>query len=193
MMDLHNNFRSHYLSLKLLCGENNENDGRLTDGHGKTVDFKNTIIIMTSNIGSQYIIESRGKDEEKNIELILRALKSHFRPEFLNRVDDVVIFNFLKEEQIKEVVDIQIRRLNKILSDKKIKLELTEKAKLFLSEKGYDPDYGARPLKRAIQSYIQNPLSLEILEGNFTENDIVEGDINTKNELIFRKIGELKN
>ncbi|TFG21250.1 MAG: ATP-dependent chaperone ClpB [Promethearchaeota archaeon] len=166
-------------------------DGRLTDGHGRTVDFKNTIIIMTSNIGSQHILEHRTEDEEKNKELIMKTLRGYFRPEFLNRVDDIIIFNFLKKEQIKYIVDIQINRLNKILADHQIKLELTDKAKEFLSEKGFDPDYGARPLKRAIQEYIQNPLSLKILEGEFIEDDIVEVDANKQNELVFEKIGEL--
>jgi ATP-dependent Clp protease ATP-binding subunit ClpB len=167
-------------------------DGRLTDGHGRTVDFKNTILIMTSNIGSQYILESRGKDEEKNNELIFKTLKNYFRPEFLNRVDDIIIFNFLKKEQIKYIVDIQIGKLNKVLLDHKIKLELTEKAKEFLSEKGFDPDFGARPLKRAIQTYLQNPLSLEILEGNFIEDDIIIVDANNHESLVFEKIGGLK-
>ena len=163
-------------------------DGRLTDGHGRTVDFKNTIIIMTSNIGSQHILENRSSDEEKNKELIMKTLKGYFRPEFLNRVDDIIIFNFLKKEQMKYIVDIQINRLNKILAEHKIKLELTDKAKEFLSEKGFDPDYGARPLKRAIQEYIQNPLSLKLLEGEFIEDDVVEVNANKHNELIFEKI-----
>jgi ATP-dependent Clp protease ATP-binding subunit ClpB len=166
-------------------------DGRLTDGHGRTVDFKNAIIIMTSNIGSQYILEHRSNDEEKNKDLIMKTLKGYFRPEFLNRVDDIIIFNFLKKEQIKYIVDIQIKRLNKILADHQIKLELTDKAKEFLSEKGFDPDYGARPLKRAIQEYIQNPLSLKMLEGEFIEDDLIEVDMNKQNELVFQKIGEL--
>jgi len=165
-------------------------DGRLTDGHGRTVDFKNSIIIMTSNIGSQYILESRGKGTEETKELILKTLSSYFRPEFLNRVDDIIIFNFLKKDQIKQIVDIQLRKLNKILSDKKIKLKLTNKAKEFLSEKGFDPDYGARPLKRAIQTYIQNPLSLKLLEGDFIEGDVLEVDYNNDNVFDFKKVGE---
>jgi len=165
-------------------------DGRLTDGHGRTVDFRNTIIIMTSNIGSQYILESRGKGKEETKELILKTLSSYFRPEFLNRVDDIIVFNFLKKDQIKQIVDIQLRNLNKILSDNKIKLKLTDKAKEFLSEKGFDPDYGARPLKRAIQTYIQNPLSLKLLEGDFIEGDILEVDYNKDNVFDFKKVGE---
>ncbi|MHA1491801.1 MAG: ATP-dependent chaperone ClpB [Promethearchaeota archaeon] len=162
-------------------------DGRLTDGHGRTVDFKNTIIIMTSNIGSQYILDSRGRSDEKTQELILKTLRSYFKPEFLNRVDDIIIFNFLEKEQIKHIIEIQIRKLNKILSEHKIHLKLTEKATEFLSNKGFDPDYGARPLKRAIQTYIQNPLSLKILEGTFLEDDFIEVDVDNQNTLIFQK------
>jgi len=162
-------------------------DGRLTDGHGRVVNFKNTVLIMTSNIGSQYILESRDRDPEKTKELIFNALKQYFKPEFINRIDDIIIFNFLDKEQIKRIVDIQIERLNKVLSDKKISIKLTNKAREFLSEKGFDPDYGARPLKRAIQNYIQNPLSIKILEGEFIEGDIIEIDVDGNN-LIFKKI-----
>ena len=167
-------------------------DGRLTDGHGRTVDFKNTIIIMTSNVGSQFILDSRGQDEQKNQEVILNTLKQYFRPEFLNRVDEIVIFKFLKKEQIKNIVDIQIKKLNKTLSEHKIKLVLTENAKEFLADKGFDPDYGARPLKRAIQNYIQNPLSLKLLEGKFDEDDLIEVDFKNK-DVSFRKIGKIEN
>jgi ATP-dependent Clp protease ATP-binding subunit ClpB len=166
-------------------------DGRLTDGHGRTVDFKNTIIIMTSNIGSQYILENRGKDEIENKELILKTLRGYFRPEFLNRVDEIIIFNFLKKEQIKHIVDIQIKNLNRTLLEHKIQLKLTDRAKEFLSEKGFDPDYGARPLKRAIQIYIQNPLSLKLLEGDFMEDDLIEADMDKHENLAFKKIGKL--
>ncbi|MHA1758342.1 MAG: type VI secretion system ATPase TssH, partial [Promethearchaeota archaeon] len=120
-------------------------------------------------------------------ELIFNALKQYFKPEFINRIDDIIIFNFLDKEQIKRIVDIQIERLNKVLSDKKISIKLTNKAREFLSEKGFDPDYGARPLKRAIQNYIQNPLSIKILEGEFIEGDIIEIDVDGNN-LIFKKI-----
>ncbi|MBD3253858.1 MAG: ATP-dependent chaperone ClpB [Candidatus Lokiarchaeota archaeon] len=166
-------------------------DGRLTDGHGRTVDFKNTIIIMTSNIGSDYILESRNSDKEIDREFILKILRRHFKPEFLNRVDDIIIYNFLEKEQIEKIVEIQIRQLNKILADHQIKLKLTEDAKKFLSDKGFDPVYGARPLKRAIQDYIQNPLSLKLLEGDFIEDDLIEVDANKRDELVFKKIGEV--
>ena len=163
-------------------------DGRLTDGHGRTVDFKNTIIIMTSNIGSQFILESRNEDQEKNRDLIMKTLRSYFKPEFLNRVDEIVIFNFLQEEQIKHIVEIQINNLNKVLVEHKIKIVLTTNAKEFLAKKGFDPDYGARPLKRAIQNYIQNPLSLKLLEGEFIDDDVVDIDINKQGDLIFSKL-----
>ncbi|MFX1583400.1 MAG: ATP-dependent chaperone ClpB [Promethearchaeota archaeon] len=166
-------------------------DGRLTDGHGRTVDFKNTIIIMTSNIGSQYILESRKEDKEKNRELILNTLKNYFRPEFLNRVDEIVMFNFLEEEQIKLIVDIQIRNLNKVLSEHKIQIELSDAAKGVLAKKGFDPDYGARPLKRAIQNLIQNPLSLKILEGDIIDEDLIKVDLNKNENFVFKKVGKI--
>ncbi|MFX1501703.1 MAG: AAA family ATPase, partial [Promethearchaeota archaeon] len=166
-------------------------DGRLTDGHGRTVDFKNTIIIMTSNIGSQYILDSRNEDPMKNREMILKILKNYFRPEFLNRIDEIVIFDFLDKNQLEEIVEIQIKNLNKILSAHKIQIVLTQKAKQFLSEKGYDPDYGARPLKRTIQNYIQNPLSLKILEGDFMEDSLIRVDVDNKKSLLFERIGKM--
>ncbi|TFF86055.1 MAG: ATP-dependent chaperone ClpB, partial [Promethearchaeota archaeon] len=166
-------------------------DGRLTDGHGRTVDFKNTVIIMTSNIGSDYILESHEKDKEINKDLIMKTLRRHFKPEFLNRVDDIVIFNFLEKEQIKHIVEIQIKRLNETLQDHNLKVSLTEKAKEFLAERGFDPDFGARPLKRAIQNYIQNPLSLKILEGDFGDNDLIEVDTDKKERLTFQKFGDI--
>ncbi|MHA1764268.1 MAG: AAA family ATPase, partial [Promethearchaeota archaeon] len=168
-------------------------DGRLTDGHGRTVDFKNTIIIMTSNIGSDYILNSRGKDFEHIREMILKQLRSYFRPEFLNRIDDIIIFNFLEKEQIKQIVEIQIQRLNNVLKEHGIQIQLTEKAKEYLSEKGFDPDFGARPLKRAIQDYIQNPLSLKLLNRDFSDGDLIEVDVNKENKLSFKKIGTLEN
>jgi ATP-dependent Clp protease ATP-binding subunit ClpB len=166
-------------------------DGRLTDGHGRTVDFKNTIIIMTSNVGSQFILESRSQDDEKNLEMLQNTLKQYFKPEFLNRIDEIIVFNFLHKDQIKNIVDIQIKQLNKTLAEHKIQLELTENVKNYLAEKGFDPDFGARPLKRAIQNYIQNPLSLELLEGNFLKGDIIKVDIGNQNRILFEKIGQL--
>ncbi len=143
-------------------------DGRLTDGQGRVVDFKNTVIIMTSNIEQE-------------------ALSAHFRPEFLNRVDDIIVFRSLAEKQIERIVDIQTAHLQKLLAERKITLHLTAKAKHFLTKQGYDPVYGARPLKRAIQKYLQDPLSMQILEGNFHEGDEVTADAAESGGLTFKK------
>jgi ATP-dependent Clp protease ATP-binding subunit ClpB len=159
-------------------------DGRLTDGHGRTVDFRNTVVIMTSNIGSQFITSFR--DENIIREKIMEALKSKFRPEFLNRIDEIIIFNRLKKEDIMKIIDIQIGYLQKRLMDKKIKIELTEKAKEYIMERGYDENYGARPLKRTIQREIENPLALKILAGEFKENDKIIVDVEN-GVLVFRK------
>jgi ATP-dependent Clp protease ATP-binding subunit ClpB len=151
-------------------------DGRLTDGHGRTVDFKNTIVIMTSNIGSQYIAEVA--DEKQIRERVMEALKLHFKPEFLNRVDDILIFHRLSKEQLKSIVTLQIKRLQKLLEERQLHLELTDKARNFLADAGYDPVYGARPLRRAIQHYLQDKLAPMLLEGRFKEGDtiLVDGD-----------------
>ncbi len=149
-------------------------DGRLTDGHGRTVDFKNTVLIMTSNIGSQYITEL-GQDDEKEIERrVLDAMKDYFKPEFLNRVDDIIIFHRLGIEEIKKIVDIQINKLKStLLSSRNINLEVSEKAKDLLAKEGFDPIYGARPLKRVIQNKIQNVLAMKILNGDIKDGDKV--------------------
>jgi ATP-dependent Clp protease ATP-binding subunit ClpB len=151
-------------------------DGRMTDGQGRTVDFKNTVIIMTSNLGSQYIQELGGKDRADMERMITAVLRESFKPEFLNRIDETIIFNSLGREQIKSIVDIQLRRLRRNLAERKIALEVTDDAKALIAEKGYDPAYGARPLKRTIQRLIQDPLAVKILEGEFKEGDQVEID-----------------
>ncbi|MGC8966267.1 MAG: ATP-dependent chaperone ClpB [Caldimicrobium sp.] len=161
-------------------------DGRLTDGKGRTVDFRNTIIIMTSNVGSHYFQDTYL--DRKEIEgRIFDLLKSTFRPEFLNRIDEVIIFNNLTKEDIIRIVDIQIKYLNQRLSEKGLSLELTERTKEWLANVGYDPLFGARPLKRAIQRYIENPLAIKVLEGIFEEGDKIIVDINEVNEIEFRK------
>ncbi len=137
-------------------------DGRLTDGKGRTVDFKNTVLIMTSNIGSQWIQELRASEHEEMRRRVLEALRAHFKPEFLNRVDDIVIFHALSIENIKEIVEIQLKNLRRRLAERKMDLHLTERAKQILAKEGFDPVYGARPLKRAIQRLIQDPLALKI-------------------------------
>jgi ATP-dependent Clp protease ATP-binding subunit ClpA/REP element-mobilizing transposase RayT len=149
-------------------------DGRITDGQGRTVDFKNTVIIMTSNIGSQFITEEWNR--EKHSPLVMDALRQHFRPEFLNRVDEIIIFDRLEEEELKQIVEIQLKRLVRRLENQKITLELTDAAKAFVAREGHDPVYGARPLKRAIQKSILDPLSLDILEGKFREGHSIRVD-----------------
>jgi len=149
-------------------------DGRLTDGHGRTVDFKNTIVIMTSNIGSQYIAEVT--DEKVIRERVMEALRLHFKPEFLNRVDDILIFHRLTLDQLRQIVVLQAARLAKLLEERQMSLELTGKAKEFLANEGYDPVYGARPLRRAIQRHLQDKLAPLILEGKFKEGDTIVVD-----------------
>ena len=151
-------------------------DGRMTDGQGRTVDFKNTVIIMTSNLGSQHIQELGDRNRAEVERLVTAVLRESFKPEFLNRVDETIIFNSLGREQIKSIVDIQLRRLRRNLAERKIALEVTDSAKALIAEKGYDPAYGARPLKRTIQRLIQDPLAIKILEGVFKEGDQVEID-----------------
>jgi ATP-dependent Clp protease ATP-binding subunit ClpB len=160
-------------------------DGRMTDGQGRTVDFKNTAIIMTSNLGSQYILElaANRKEMERRVNA---ALREAFKPEFLNRVDEIIIFNNLGREEIKSIVEIQLRRLRANLADKKMALEMTETARALLADKGYDPVYGARPLKRAIQRLIQDPLAVKILEGKFKEGNRIEVDAHG-DEFIFSR------
>jgi ATP-dependent Clp protease ATP-binding subunit ClpB len=151
-------------------------DGRLTDGQGRTVDFKNTVIIMTSNIGSDWIKELGPKDEAEMRRRVMEALRQSFKPEFLNRVDEVVVFRSLGLEQILKIVDIQVANLQKRLSERKIELDLTAAAKTFLANEGFDPVYGARPLKRTIQRLVLDPLALQILEGTFKDGDSVVVD-----------------
>jgi ATP-dependent Clp protease ATP-binding subunit ClpB len=149
-------------------------DGRLTDGQGRTVDFKNTLIIMTSNVGSEYLAsQSEGEDTEKARPYVLADLRTRFRPEFLNRIDEIILFHRLKREQMVAIVDIQIARLQKLLADRKLKVELDDGARTWLANKGYDPTYGARPLKRVIQKSVQDPLAEQILMGRIRDGDTV--------------------
>jgi ATP-dependent Clp protease ATP-binding subunit ClpB len=159
-------------------------DGRLTDGKGRTVDFKNVVVIMTSNLGSQFIAEHTGDLSEGIRRQVTEALRQHFRPEFLNRVDEIIFFHALGIEHMKAIVDIQIRGLLRRLEDRKIHVELTGAAKDFIVSEGYDPMYGARPLKRTIQRRVLDPLALRVLEGDFREGDRVVVDAG-ENELTF--------
>jgi ATP-dependent Clp protease ATP-binding subunit ClpB len=161
-------------------------DGRLTDGKGRTVDFKNTIIIMTSNLGSQ-VIKELSQDFEKMEREVRAILDSHFRPEFLNRVDEIIIFRSLPLEVILQIVDLQIEELRERLQEKNIDIEVSPEAKKLLAERGFDPVYGARPLKRTIQKELQNPLALKILDGEYKEGDVVRIDTDDKNDFIFKK------
>ena len=150
-------------------------DGRLTDGHGRTVDFRNTVIVMTSNLGSQMIQELAGEQNYERMKAaVMEIVSQHFRPEFINRVDDVVVFHPLGREHIRRIVDIQLGYLHKRLADRDMKITLTDAARDKLAEAGFDPVYGARPLKRAIQQRVENPLAREILEGRFKPGDTIE-------------------
>jgi ATP-dependent Clp protease ATP-binding subunit ClpB len=150
-------------------------DGRLTDGQGRTVDFRNTLIIMTSNLGSEYLV-SLGEDQDVDVvrNQVMNVVRQHFRPEFLNRLDDIILFHRLKREQMGQIVTIQLKRLEKLLGERNIALKLEPAAKTWLAEKGYDPAYGARPLKRVIQRYLQDPLAEAILAGRISDGQIVE-------------------
>jgi ATP-dependent Clp protease ATP-binding subunit ClpB len=151
-------------------------DGRLTDGHGRTVDFKNTVVIMTSNVGTEFLDGREAETDEQRRQLVMAALRQHFRPEFLNRVDEIIIFHGLTREHLKEIVDIQVQRLKKLLADRRLEIELTDAARELLAQEGYDPTFGARPLKRVIQRQVQDPLALKLLQGDFAEGDRVRVD-----------------
>jgi len=163
-------------------------DGRLTDGQGRTVDFRNTVLILTSNIGSQHIVELGEAERDEMERRVMDALRSHFKPEFLNRVDDVILYHQLGRDQIHRIVDIQLERVKELLTDRRIELSFTDEAKDLMSEKGYDPAYGARPLKRVIQRMVQDPLAVRILEGDFPEGSQIEVDARLSGDALeFRK------
>ncbi|MEO6214116.1 MAG: AAA family ATPase, partial [Vicinamibacterales bacterium] len=153
-------------------------DGRLTDGKGRTVDFKNSVVIMTSNIGSHYIAQAAGQPalDEGIKRQVLDALREHFRPEFINRVDEIIVFHSLSREQMRHIIDIQLRGLMTRLEDRKIRVELSESAKDLLIAEGYDPAYGARPLKRTIQRRVLDPLAIRVLQGEIGEGQTVRID-----------------
>ncbi|KQS95092.1 MULTISPECIES: ATP-dependent chaperone ClpB [unclassified Rhizobium] len=150
-------------------------DGRLTDGQGRTVDFRNTMIIMTSNLGAEYLSQLGENDDSDQVrDQVMDVVRGHFRPEFLNRVDEIILFHRLKRGEMGAIVDIQLARLKQLLADRKITLELDDEARAFLADKGYDPAYGARPLKRAVQKYVQDPLAEQILQGNFPDGSTIK-------------------
>jgi ATP-dependent Clp protease ATP-binding subunit ClpB len=147
-------------------------DGRLTDGQGRTVDFRNTIVIMTSNLGAAIFQDQTASAQERE-EKVMADVRAHFRPEFINRIDEVVVFDALRRDDIVRIVEIQLRGLQRRLSDRKLRLELTDEAKTYLANAGYDPHFGARPLKRLIQHEIQDPLALMMLSGEVREGDTI--------------------
>ena len=163
-------------------------DGRITDSQGRVVDFRNTVIVMTSNIGSDYILDVAGDDSkyEMMYKRVTEALRSHFRPEFLNRVDDIILFHTLSKTELRQIVSIQVKRIERLLGDQKINLELSEAAKNYIADVGYDPVYGARPLKRAIQRELENPLANKLLENTFVEGDTIVIDC-VDNSMSFSK------
>jgi ATP-dependent Clp protease ATP-binding subunit ClpB len=163
-------------------------DGRITDSQGRVVDFRNAIIVMTSNIGSEHILNVKGNDRdyEQIQNRVTQALRSHFRPEFLNRIDDLIIFHGLKKEELKEIVTIQIKGIQRLLNDQKINIELSPAAQERIVTIGYDPAYGARPLKRAIRRELQNPIATMILDSTFTAGDTIIVDC-VDDKLIFNK------
>ena len=160
--------------------------GRLTDGQGRTVDFRNAVLIMTSNVGSDAIQQHAGRDEERVREMAMEALQAKFRPEFLNRIDDVVIFEGLSKDSILHILEIQLRHLGRLLAGRDLALDITDSAKHQLAEQGFDPVYGARPLKRTVQKELQNRLAQEILGGVFVPGDTIRVDA-LGDELVFSR------
>ena len=164
-------------------------DGRLTDSQGRTVDFRNTVLIMTSNLGSTYILEHGTSNWEQVETKVLDLLRQAFKPEFLNRVDDVIIFRPLGQDEITRIVDLQIARVTQLVAERKLTLEVTPAARSLMAAEGYDPVYGARPLKRAIQRLLQNPLAMAVLEGEYVEGDTVRVDrAKDGNRLTFKRL-----
>jgi len=174
-------------------------DGRMTDGQGRTVSFKNTVVVMTSNVGTQMVekntigFSALGKDRsgDENRKRLLAALRQAFRPEFLNRIDDIIVFNTLSRENLSQIVDIQLGYVGKMLKDRKLKLEVTPAAKDAIIAEGYDPQFGARPMRRAIQRLVQDPLALKVLHGEFLEGETIEVDAEPgATELQFKKLDQ---
>ncbi|MDX1695739.1 MAG: AAA family ATPase, partial [Ketobacteraceae bacterium] len=162
-------------------------DGRLTDGQGRTVDFKNTVMVMTSNLGSDIIQNMATEDKYQEMkEAVMEVVGSHFRPELINRIDEVVVFHPLGSEQIRGIADIQLANLRRRLKDRDLSLELSDEAMAKLAEVGFDPVYGARPLKRAIQRSVENPLANEILSGRFMPGETIQGRVEN-GEIVFSK------
>jgi ATP-dependent Clp protease ATP-binding subunit ClpB len=163
-------------------------DGRLTDGQGRTVDFKNTVLIMTSNVGSQWLIASpTPSDESAARERVMDELRASFRPEFLNRVDEIIVFNKLDKDQIARIVDLQFAGLQKRLAGRRISVSLDSSARNLLATEGFDPAYGARPLKRTMQRMVLDPLAVKVLEGEIQDGDSVVVTSPSDHEIVFEK------
>jgi ATP-dependent Clp protease ATP-binding subunit ClpB len=161
-------------------------DGRLTDGQGRTIDFKNTVILMTSNVGSQFIRDVEDVEQPEVKAQIELALRAAFKPEFLNRVDDIIIFHSLDQAQLTAIIDIQLQRLEQRLAAQQLTLEVDKLARKFLGREGHDPQFGARPLKRTIQERLLDPLALKLLEGEFKPGDSIKVTCED-DQLVFRK------
>ena len=162
-------------------------DGRLTDSKGRTVDFRNTVVIMTSNVGAHKIMEAGG-DAEKAKTAVMTALRSHFRPEFINRIDDTVIFDALTRENMDAIFKIQMKRVQRLLNERQLLVEVTDEARTALCDAGFDPTFGARPLKRAIQQYLLNPMSKAIVSGGYGPKDTIKVDVNGEDQITFQRI-----
>jgi ATP-dependent Clp protease ATP-binding subunit ClpC len=168
-------------------------DGRLTDGQGRVVDFRNTVLIMTSNLGTEFVtsggslgfLSQKDGAEAENEEKIEKALKKTFRPEFLNRIDEIIIFSQLTPEDMEEIVDLQMQEIEQRLAEYRLSVELTPAARTWLAKQGYDPAFGARPLKRALQKHVESPLSVKMLRGDFSDGDKVFVDAGEENGLEF--------
>ena len=163
-------------------------DGRLTDGKGRTVDFRNTILILTSNLASGYILEHAGDDPASLEQQVTRALREAFRPEFLNRIDDTIVFRSLDRDDLLRIVDLQLDRLRRTLAERRLGLEVTEAARRRIAEAGYDPAFGARPLRHAIRKLVQDPLALRLLEGGFEDGDTVRVDEGSEGLVLERGV-----
>ncbi|MCL7958789.1 MAG: ATP-dependent chaperone ClpB [marine benthic group bacterium] len=164
-------------------------DGRLTDGQGRTVDFRNAVLIMTSNLGSSYILEHQGDDWGAVEDKVKEALRQNFRPEFLNRIDDILVFQPLGKQELEQVVGMQLERLGDLARERQVELEVTPAARRMIAEVGFDPAFGARPIKRAIQHLVSDPLAMAFLEGRFHDGDVIEVDAGEDDTLRFRRLG----
>jgi ATP-dependent Clp protease ATP-binding subunit ClpB len=165
-------------------------DGRLTDGKGRKVDFRNTVLVMTSNVGSQALFELQNTDPSRARKEAMDALRAAFRPEFLNRVDDIVMFNPLGHEQLDRIVDLQLARVATLLAGRNVRIELTPAARKLVLSEGFDPAYGARPLRRAVQRLVQDPLAMEILEGHILPGALVRVDVDPAGDRMKFELGD---